>query len=141
MDTQCLKWPEHLPWILPSDQTRLPENECQLLYFWSVNCPHCEELTNHIMRSVDELGIHVIFVHVPYTEEEKSVEVVSTYAKEKNITAPIILDQQYEIVTTYQVQGLPSFCYIDKEGQLVDRKMGDTGWGKMLEKIKRNHDV
>lgn len=137
METQILKWPEHLPWIHSSQQRCLPEGHTQLLYFWSVNCPHCEELTDHILHSVDQLSIHLTCVHVPYTEEEKSIEVVSKYAEEKNLIAPIVLDQDYEIVTKYKIQGLPNFCLIDKEGQLIDRKMGDTGWEKILKKLEK----
>ncbi|MDR0126406.1 TlpA family protein disulfide reductase [Bacillus zhangzhouensis] len=102
METQLLKWPEHLPWIHPSDQRSLSEGQHQLLYFWSVNCPHCEELTDHILHRVNQLSIHLTCVHVPYTEEEKSVDVVTMYAEEKNMSAPIVLDQEYEIVTKYK---------------------------------------
>ncbi|WP_353853927.1 TlpA disulfide reductase family protein [Bacillus sp. Bos-x628] len=137
METQLFKWPDHLPWIRRSDQPLSSEGRIQLLYFWSINCPHCEELTKDVLQSVNQLGINVTCVHVPYTEEEKSIDVVSTYAEEKNITAPIILDQDYEIVTKYKVQGLPSFCLMDEEGQLVDRKMGDTGWEKILKKLEK----
>ncbi|MGX9291891.1 TlpA family protein disulfide reductase [Bacillus sp. A015] len=80
------------------------------------------------------MGIHLTCVHVPYTEEEKSIGGVSKYAEEKNLTAPIVLDQDYEIVTKYKIQGLPSFCLIDKEGQL---KMGDAGWEKILKKLEK----
>ncbi|WP_226568380.1 TlpA family protein disulfide reductase [Bacillus stratosphericus] len=117
METQILKWPKHFPWIHPSDQRYLSEGQNHLLYFWSVNCPHCEELTERILHSVDQLGLHLTCVHVPHTEEEKSVEVVSKYAEEKNLIAPIVLDQDYEVVTKYKVQGLPSFCLINEEGQ------------------------
>ncbi|MCM3149281.1 TlpA disulfide reductase family protein [Bacillus sp. FSL W8-1143] len=137
METQKLNWPEHLPWIFPSDQRSLSEGQ-QLLYFWSVNCPHCEELTDHILYRVNQLGIHLTCVHVPYTEDEKSVDVVSEYAEEKNMTAPIVLDQDYEIVAKYKIQGLPSFCLIDEEGNLIDRKMGDSGLEKILKKLEKH---
>lgn len=138
MGTQKLNWPEHLPWIYPSDQRSVPKGQHQLLYFWSVSCPHCEELTNHILQRVNELGIHLTCVHVPYTEEEKSEDVVSEYVEEKNITAPIVLDQDYEIVAKYKIQGLPSFCLFDQDGQLIDRKMGDTGWERILKKLEKH---
>ncbi|WP_144557400.1 TlpA family protein disulfide reductase [Bacillus pumilus] len=137
METQKLNWPEHLPWIYPSDQRSLSEGP-QLLYFWSVNCPHCEELIDHILHHVNQLGIHLACVHVPYTEDEKPLEVVSEYAEKKNMTAPIVLDQNYEIVAKYKIQGLPSFCLFNQEGQLIDRKMGDTGWERILKKLEKH---
>lgn len=87
---------------------------------------------------MNELGIHLTCVHVPYTEEEKSEDVVSEYVEEKNITAPIVLDQDYEIVAKYKIQGLPSFCLFDQDGQLIDRKMGDTGWERILKKLEKH---
>lgn len=77
----------------------------------------------------------VIGVHVPYIEEEKSMEVVSTYALDRGIDIPIVLDQNYEIVTSCHVQGIPSFCLLSQYGQIVAKTMGDVGWGKMVKKI------
>ncbi|CAM5519957.1 hypothetical protein BSAF29S_01192 [Bacillus safensis subsp. safensis] len=56
----------------------------------------------------------------------------------KNMNAPIVLDQDYEIVAKYKIQGLPSFCLFDQEGQLIDRKMGDTGWERILKKLEKH---
>lgn len=93
------------------------------------------QLTDKVLQDIKDMNVKVIGVHVPYIEEEKSMEVVSTYALDRGIDIPIVLDQNYEIVTSCHVQGIPSFCLLSQYGQIVAKTMGDVGWSKMVKKI------
>lgn len=131
------EWPSHLPWLNQSqDDLTFPSDTYHLLYFWSISCPNCHQLTDKVLHDIKGMNVKIIGVHVPYIEEEKSMEVVSTYALDKGMTIPIVLDQNYEIVTACHVQGIPSFCLLSQYGQIVAKTMGDVGWDKMVKKIR-----
>ncbi|MED1818172.1 sporulation killing factor biosynthesis/export protein SkfH [Bacillus subtilis] len=136
-DEQMLtEWPSHLPWLNQSQNDfTFPSDTYLLLYFWSMSCPNCHQLTDKVLQDIKDMNVKVIGVHVPYIEEEKSMEVVLTYALDRGLAIPIVLDQNYEIVTTCHVQGIPSFCLLSQYGQIITKTMGDVGWGKMLKKI------
>ncbi len=49
-----------------------------------------------------------------------------------------MLFQSMQRKRKYKIQGLPSFCLIDQQGKLIDRKMGDTGWERILKKLEKH---
>lgn len=128
-----------LPWLnVPKNGHDFQSSYRLLFYFWSMSCPYCSELTDQLLEETVNLEtFQVIAVHVPYTVEEKSLELVKTRVEEKKITIPVVLDQNYEIAQSFGIQGIPAFCLVNQQMKKELLTMGEEGFHKMMKKIKQ----
>jgi len=94
-----------------------------LLRFWSTRCPSCKEEMPGLekgYKSLKDKGLEILAVNV-----EDSREVASNFAKEMGLTYPILLDEEQRVAGLYNVYGIPTSFFIDKEGIIKERVFGD----------------
>ncbi|MGM7701725.1 thiol-disulfide oxidoreductase ResA [Pseudalkalibacillus sp. Hm43] len=107
------------------------------LNFWGTYCPPCEKEMPAIQRQYEKYkdqGVVVLAVDIAETELT-----VKKFAEEKNLTFPIVLDQQREVVDTYGVGNLPATYLISPEGEVLDKitgELNDTRVRDYMEQIK-----
>ena len=53
---------------------------------------------------------------------------VATWAREKKVTIPILLDADGEVTRQYGVIATPTAFLIDREGRLLGRVVGPRDW-------------
>lgn len=107
-----------------------------ILNFWSTTCPPClaefpslEEL----YRELGKRGLVVVGVAV-----ENDLPAVKKVISRQKLTFPILLDPDKEVYfDSYALFGLPISLIIDKQGNIVDRFIGEVVWTspKIKEKI------
>ncbi len=94
-----------------------------VLSFWVTWCGHCSAQTRWL---IDAYGQHtqteVVFVGINVKE---SVDMVSTYVAQQSIPYEIALDQDGSVAGAYRVQGLPTTYFLDAEGRVSDRHVGE----------------
>ncbi len=61
-----------------------------------------------------------------YIVSADSDKELKTFFSEKKLAASIVRDPMGSIIMAYGVDGIPTSCYFDKQGKLVDRSVG---WG------------
>ncbi|MES9689667.1 TlpA family protein disulfide reductase, partial [Bacillus sp. JJ353] len=85
--------PNDLPWInVEEGGVDLKGKQKYLFYFWSVSCINCRQLSGDVLKETNKFNnLQVIAVHVPYSEEEKSIELVKEKSTEKGFSLPIVL--------------------------------------------------
>ncbi len=100
-----------------------------VINFWATWCMPCVKelpLIERLYRAEKDGEVQVIGVNV-----KESPEVVASFIRKKGYTFPTALDLTGATVDDYQVFGLPSTYFIDKNGMIVKKHMGELN-GELL---------
>lgn len=93
-----------------------------VINFWATWCSPCRAEMPEIVEAFERYqgeGLVVVGVNVM-----ESAEKASDFAEEFGMTFPVALDSRGEIQQLYQVRGLPTTLFIDREGRLTVRWAG-----------------
>src|SRR5262249_49335966 len=74
-------------------------------------------------RDLSGRGLSVLAVDI-----EESRSTVGSWAREKKVTFPILLDPDGEVIRKYGVIATPTVILIDRDGRLLGRVVGPRGW-------------
>ena len=99
-----------------------------LLFFWGSWCISCKEdlvlLEKFAQGKKDQLVILTICVD---GEREKRIRKI---VKDLNLTLPVLLVLKEKVIDTYEVRMVPSSAFINREGHLVGKTIGQRDWSK-----------
>lgn len=93
-----------------------------LLSFWTTWCPYCLRQTPLLVEAYSrwaEAGVNFVGVNVGEANAQ-----VLPYLETHAITYPIGLDESGEIAAAYAVRGFPTTYFLDAEGRVVARHVG-----------------
>jgi len=97
-----------------------------LLMFWTTWCPGCREgLTalETVYRQFRQThGVTVLAVNIM-----EPADPVRAFVREHGWTFPVLLDTDGEVSNAYRVRIAPSLMFIDANGVLRDRVLGEFG--------------
>ncbi|MBI4396314.1 MAG: TlpA family protein disulfide reductase, partial [Elusimicrobia bacterium] len=85
-------------------------------------CPPCREsipVLQELYRDYAKKGFTVVGVSL-----DQDPSAVAPFAREKNLTYPILLAGESNVSELYGVRGIPTIYLLNKEGQIVDRWIG-----------------
>jgi peroxiredoxin len=92
-----------------------------LLYFWATWCPSCVAIKPQVTKlraEVSRDSLEILGVNVGAGD---TLEKLLQYQKGHPATYPILYDDGGKVSRAYQIQGIPLFILIDKEGAVVYR--------------------
>ncbi len=93
-----------------------------LINFWFINCPPCRmEIPDLNELKAEYVGKNVEFLAITFDQKDQ----VSGFLQKNPFDFQILPNAQ-EIIGVYGVQGFPTSVVIDKEGKVVDSKMGGS---------------
>lgn len=92
-----------------------------VLSFWVTWCSHCRAQTPLLVDAHARYGAEVQFVGVNVRE---TADVVLPYVTEQGILYPVVLDAEGRTAQQYQVSGYPTTYFLDAEGRVVARHVG-----------------
>jgi peroxiredoxin len=98
-----------------------------LLNFWATWCQECRPempLFERLHREFAQQGLSVIGINA-----REGTPAIQKYAKELDLTFPLVLDLKGEINAAYGVIGLPTTFLIGRDGRAVARGIGPRDWG------------
>jgi len=94
-----------------------------LVNFWATWCPPCQKeipALEAAYRANKDKGFVILGVDVG-----ESRQAVEAYAASKNITYPVLLDEEDQWMSRYGAMGLPMSVIIDREGRILQKHMGE----------------
>lgn len=81
--------------------------------FWATWCFFCISEMPAIQKLADDYGDRVVMLGVNVAEP---VEDAQTFARNFEITYPLVLDSDREVTETYQVRSMPTSVFVDADG-------------------------
>lgn len=97
-----------------------------VLNFWASTCPPCRVEMPHFQAAYEELGEDVTFIMIDGvgSMNGETQDAGQTYIQEEGYTFPVYFDTEQNAVYTYGISAFPTTYFIDADGNLVARGMG-----------------
>lgn len=92
------------------------------LNFWATWCPPCREEMPAMQRVYDRYrqdGLVILAINF-----QEDAETVQAFVDELGLTFPVLLDRNGEVTMLYQVIGLPTSYFINREGRIHRIRIG-----------------
>jgi len=96
-------------------------NRPVLFYFWATWCPHCmaaKPAIISIRKDIPESNLEILAINVGGGD---SIERLKKYRQGHPMPYPLLYDGDQKVCRAYQVQGIPLFVLVDKEGKVLYR--------------------
>ncbi len=87
-----------------------------LLNIWATWCPPCREEMPALQRFARENAGKVDVLGV---DQGESAAVAQSFAKERGVTFPILLDEQQQYGRAYAAVGMPTSVIVGRDGRVV----------------------
>lgn len=93
-----------------------------LLNFWATRCPPCREEMPYIQEIYEEWsgkGLEVLAINIG-----ESPSTVEEFIKSHNLSLPVLLDAKQAVAIKYNITGIPTTFFIDKDGIIQVKIIG-----------------
>lgn len=91
-----------------------------IINFWATWCAPCrQEMPTLQMIAEDYPDVLVLGINL-----RESVETISPYREELGVTFPILINPDDQLLTDYQVIGLPQTLIVSPDGEVMMREFG-----------------
>ena len=111
-----------------------------VLDFWTYTCVNCLRtlpfLDDWHSRYAED-GLSIVGIHTPEFEFEKNSANVAEAAGSLGVTWPVALDNDYVTWDNYQNAFWPTKYLIDAKGRVRYHRIGEGGYGRFEEEIRR----
>jgi len=90
-----------------------------LVQFWTFACINCQRTLPYIVRWHQQYaaqGLKIVGVHTPEFPFERDINNVKKALKQRQITYPVALDNDYKTWSAYQNQYWPHLFLADRQG-------------------------
>lgn len=91
---------------------------------WATWCGPCRSELPHFNKLYKELGDDVVFMIVNCTGEREKQNNVEQFVESKDYDFPLCFDTRYKARGAYDVSGIPTTLFIDRDGKLVHKEIG-----------------
>ncbi len=92
-----------------------------VINFWATWCPPCKEELPHLQSAAAAYGPQVVFLGVDNAEP---ADTVGAFVRANGVSYTILTDPSAAIARLYQVNGLPTTFFVDRDGVIRDMMMG-----------------
>ncbi|WP_431028722.1 TlpA family protein disulfide reductase [Lysinibacillus sp. LZ02] len=110
------------------------EGKIVVLNFFATWCPPCKAEMPHLQSFHENSTEDVVLLGVNLTKRDDGIEVLEQFVYDYGVTYPILLDEQDEVGTLYNILSIPTTYILDQQGRVVERIVGPVDNGT-LEKI------
>lgn len=120
---------------LSGEKVSVPQQypgEVLILRFWADWCPYCApemKSLEQIHQRYQDRGLRILAINV-----RQDQDTAQRFFDNLGITYSGLLDEQGEVARKYGVQGLPTTFFIDKDGLMQTRILGESS-AEVVERI------
>lgn len=111
-----------------------------LVDFWTYSCINCQRTIPYLnawYSKYKDAGLEIIGVHSPEFQFEKNIINVQSAVNRFGIQYPVVMDSQMQTWNAYENQYWPEEYLIDINGLVVERHIGEGGYGDTEAKIQQ----
>ena len=104
-----------------------------LINFWATWCPPCRAempAIEAVYRSHKELGLEVLAVNTTNQDDQAAA---AAFVEELELTFPVPLDRTGAVSASYNLRGLPSTYFIDRQGVIRSVVVGGPMSGALIQ--------
>lgn len=105
-----------------------------ILNFWATWCPPCVREMPNLQDFYDRHKGEVIVIGINLGEKNRTIQ---NFIKKINVTFPIVLDKGKEIEKSYNLIIRPTTYFIDENGIIVDKKLGELKKEEIEERAQK----
>jgi len=105
--------------------------------FWATWCPPCRAEMPHMQQIYEDHGGDVVVLGVNLTETETDPDAIEPFIEDFELTFPIVLDREGDVMTTYRVTAYPTTFAIDSQGIIQEVYRGAINTKIMNEVLKK----
>lgn len=106
-----------------------------IVNMWATWCPPCRAEMPDMQKFYDKYKDEdVAILSVNMTTSEKSVDDISKFLNEFEITFPVVLDEENKVAMTYQTFSLPTSYIIDSKSIIQQKVTGPMNY-EMMDKM------
>jgi len=106
-----------------------------LINFWATWCGPCRSEFPDFQRASIENAGKLVIIGVNHTTLDQPA-VINDFVAEMGATFPIVLDETGEVAKTYQVKGLPTSFFVDRNGVVNEVFVGPVNKAYIEAKLK-----
>ncbi len=123
--------------VLNNQENLIVEKKLNLVLFWSISCQICKRIIHNVQQfSESNENVNLIFVHMPRSEKELSVDLVKECMEVHHILQPTLIDNQHNIADLFQNRYVPSLFLFDRQNQLLYKKSGEIDITELESHVK-----
>ena len=110
-----------------------------VLNFWATWCPPCKAEMPAFQHYYEQYGEahNVVILGFNMTFSKDSKEKVEQFIEEYEITFPIYLTEDKNVLKTYQIASMPTTIFIDTEGRVQRKIIGPVNEQALIEYVEQ----
>ncbi len=125
---------ENTTWInSPALTLTQLQGKVVLVEFWTFDCYNCQNVMPALKswyKDYNQLGLEIIGFHSPEFDHEKKLENVQQAVKQRDITYPVALDNDFKTWNKFGVRAWPSLYLVDKQGFIRYSQVGEGAYDR-----------
>ena len=109
------------------------EGKKVILNFWATWCKPCREEMPDLQSIYAQRDDDVVILAVNMDAQNDVKGFIDSYS----VTFPVLLDEEDEVADTYQIISLPTTYFIDEDGKIVQKHLGQITYEQLEEMIAK----
>lgn len=107
-----------------------------MLNFWATWCGPCRAEMPDMQKFYEDEDVEILAVNLTASQSGEK-EKIPKFTDEYGITFPILLDENSDVSTLYQIQPIPTSYLIDSEGRIHNKAFGALNYDLMVQEFNK----
>jgi thiol-disulfide isomerase/thioredoxin len=109
-----------------------------LIHFWSVSCGMCKESLPEINKMRETYpNLQIVGVHMPRSQKDTDISAVKETIIKYELKHPQGIDNEHNVVDSFENEFVPAFYLFDQEGVLRHRSAGEKALSMLKKPLER----